>query len=55
VQETELYKIPVFLRNFCRPTDDRARSLEVFNIINLFLEDNERKWEKCIELCVDGT
>jgi hypothetical protein len=39
---------------FCKPTDGRATSLEVFNITNHFLEENKIKWVECTELCIDG-
>jgi hypothetical protein len=39
---------------FCKPTDGRATSLEVFYIINHCLEENEINWEKYSVLCVDG-
>jgi hypothetical protein len=37
----------------CKRIDDRATSLEVFNI-NEFLEEYERYWDNCIGLCTDG-
>jgi len=39
---------------FCKPSDGRAMSLEVFNIIKHFLEENEINWENWIVLCSDG-
>jgi hypothetical protein len=30
---------------FCKPTDVRTVSLEVFSIINHFLEENEINWK----------
>jgi hypothetical protein len=39
---------------FCKSVDGRATSLEVFSIINHFLEENEINWENCIGLCTDG-
>jgi hypothetical protein len=50
---------PVLVRDikedlsFCKPTDGRAISLEVFNLINHLVEDNEINWEKCTGLCTD--
>jgi hypothetical protein len=39
---------------FCKPVDGRAASLEVFSIINHFLEENEINWEDCIGPCTNG-
>jgi hypothetical protein len=38
---------------FCKPTDGRAMSLEEFDIINHFLEENEIKWDKSTGLHTD--
>jgi len=40
---------------FCKPTDDRAASLEVLNVINHFLHEKEMKRENFIGLCTDET
>jgi hypothetical protein len=39
---------------FCKPTDTRAITMEVFNTINNFLEKNEASWESCTGLGTDG-
>jgi hypothetical protein len=38
---------------FCKGTDGRATSLEVFNTINHFLGKNGINWENCTGLCTD--
>jgi hypothetical protein len=39
---------------FCKPTDGRATSLEVLDIINGFLEENQINSEKWIRFCNDS-
>jgi hypothetical protein len=39
---------------FCKPVDGTATTLEVFNVIKCFPEENEINWKNCIGLCTDG-
>jgi len=40
---------------FCKATNDRATSLEVFSIISHCLEESELHWENCAGFCTDGS
>jgi hypothetical protein len=39
---------------FCKPIPGRTTSIEIFNIMDSFFEENDITWNNCIGLCTDG-
>lgn len=39
---------------FCKPIPGKTTSIEIFNIMDSFLEENDITWNNCIGLCTDG-
>ena len=39
---------------FCKPLEGRTTSVEIFKVLNDFIEQNGISWEKCVEVCSDG-
>ncbi|XP_077291335.1 zinc finger BED domain-containing protein 5-like [Arctopsyche grandis] len=39
---------------FCKPILGKTTSIEIFNIIDSFFEENDIKWNNCVGLCTDG-
>ena len=39
---------------FCKPLEGRTTSVEIFKVLNDFIEQNGISWEKCVWVCSDG-
>ena len=39
---------------FCKPLEGQTTSVEIFKVLNDFIEQNEISWEKCVGVCSDG-
>ena len=39
---------------FCKPLEGRTTSVEIFKVLNNFIEQNGISWEKCVGVCSDG-
>ena len=39
---------------FCKPLEGRTTSVEIFKVLNDFIEQNGILWEKCVGVCSDG-
>ena len=39
---------------FCKPLKGRTTSVEIFKVLNDFIEQNGISWEKCVGVCSDG-
>ena len=39
---------------FCKPLEGRTTSVEIFKVLNDFIEQNGISWEKCVGVCSDG-
>ena len=39
---------------FCKPLEGRTTSIEIFKVLNDFIEQNGISWEKCVGVCSDG-
>ena len=39
---------------FCKPFEGRTTSIEIFKVLNDFIEQNGISWEKCVGVCSDG-
>ena len=39
---------------FCKPLEGRTTSVEIFKVLNDFIEQNGISWEKCVGVCSDS-
>ena len=39
---------------FCKPLEGRTTRVEIFKVLNDFIEQNGISWEKCVGVCSDG-
>ena len=39
---------------FCKSLEGRITSVEIFKVLNDFIEQNGISWEKCVWVCTDG-
>ena len=39
---------------FCKPLEGRTTSVEIFKVLNDFIEQYGISWEKCVGVCSDG-
>ena len=39
---------------FCKPLEGRTTSVEIFKVLNNFIEQNGILWEKCVGVCSDS-
>ena len=39
---------------FCKPLEGRTTSVEIFKVLNDFVDQNGISWEKCVGVCSDG-
>ena len=39
---------------FCKPLEGRTTGVEIFKVLNDFIEQNGISWEKCVGVCSDG-
>ena len=39
---------------FCKPLEERTTSVEIFKVLNDFIEKNGISWEKYAGVCSDG-
>ena len=39
---------------FCKTLERRTTSVEIFKVLNDFIDQNGISWEKCVGVCSDG-